>query len=40
MLQEAQLIKLDNIVVNTDVAAFYSQKNAELTDALGFMIAL
>ena len=40
MLQEAQLIKLDSIVVNTDVAAFYSQKNAELTDALGFMMAL
>ena len=38
--QLAQLEKLDNIEKNTEVAAFYSKKNAELTDALGFMMAL
>ena len=47
VLQTEQLEKLDNIVentatiaCNTEVAAFYSKKNAELTDALGFMMAL
>lgn len=47
VLQAAQLEKLDSIernteeiAYNTKVAAFYSKKNAELTDALGFMMAL
>lgn len=30
----------EEIACNTEVAAFYSKKNAELTDALGFMVAL
>ena len=38
--QLAQLEKLENIEKNIEVAAFYSKKNAELTDALGFMMAL
>ena len=47
VLQVAQLEKLDSIernteeiAYNTKVAAFYSKKTAELTDALGFMMAL
>ena len=47
VLQVVQLEKLDNIernteeiAYNTKVAAFYSKKHAELTDALGFMMAL
>ena len=36
----AQLDVLNSINANTQVAAFYSKKNAELTDALGFMIAM
>ena len=35
-----QLDVLNSINTNTQVAAFYSKKNAELTDAIGFMVAM
>ena len=46
-LEVVEISKLNDIIANTNqtayntaVTAFYSKKNAELTDALGFMVAL
>lgn len=39
-LNTIQIEKLDNINTNTQIGAYYAEKNAVLTNALGYLIAI